>query len=52
MFRGIESLCCAARTNLVLQINYTSQTNKLIEKEKKRKAGYQSSGTIISSKDW
>ena len=33
MYRNIESLCCATGTTVVLQVNYTSKTNKLIEKE-------------------
>ena len=32
MYRNIESLCVIG-TNIVSQVNYTSQTNKLIEKE-------------------
>ena len=37
MYRYIESLCRASGTNIVLQVSYTSKTNKrtnkLIEKE-------------------
>ena len=33
MYRDIESLCCVPGTNIVLQVNYTSKTNKFIEKE-------------------
>ena len=32
MYRNIKSPCCAPVTNVVLQVNYTSE-NKLIEKE-------------------
>ena len=33
MHRNIKSLGYVLGTNIVLQINYTSKTNKLIEKE-------------------
>ena len=33
VYRNIESLCCVTGTTIVLQVNYTSKTNKLIEKE-------------------
>ena len=32
MYRNIQSLCCTAGTNIVLQVNYTLSTNELIEK--------------------
>ena len=33
MYRSIISPCCVPGTNLVLLVNYTSKTNKPIEKE-------------------
>ena len=36
MYRNIESLCCAPGTNIVLQVNYTSKTNKQTNSQKKR----------------
>ena len=33
MYRNIQSLRCVPGTNIVVYINYTSKTNKLIEKE-------------------
>ena len=32
MYRNIKSLCCIQGTNIVLLVNYTSKTNKLIDK--------------------
>ena len=32
MYRNIQSLRCVPGTNIVVYINYTSKTNKLIEK--------------------
>ena len=40
MYRNSKSLCCVTGTNIVLQVNYTSKTNKQTNKqtnlEKKR----------------
>ena len=33
MYTDTESLCCVTRTNLELQVNYTSKTDKLIERD-------------------
>ena len=33
MCRNIESLGCVTETNIVLQVNYTSKTNKVIKKD-------------------
>ena len=33
MYRNTESLCCVTGTNIVVQVYYTSKTNKPIEKE-------------------
>ena len=33
MYGRTESLCCILATNIELQVNYTSKTKKLIEKE-------------------
>ena len=33
VYRNIESLCCIPGSNMVLQVNYASKTNKFIEKE-------------------
>ena len=32
MYRNIKSLCYIPGTNIVLQVNYISKTNKLVEK--------------------
>ena len=36
MYRSTESLCCVPGTNIVLQVNYTSKTNKQTNSQKKR----------------
>ena len=33
MYRNTELLLCEPRTNIALQVNYTSKSNKLKEKE-------------------
>ena len=33
MYRKIESLCLVTGTNILLRVNYTSETNKPIDKE-------------------
>ena len=33
IYRSVESLCCTPRSNIMLQVNYNSKANKLIEKE-------------------
>ena len=33
MYANVKSLCCVPGTHIVLWVNYTSKTNKLIEKE-------------------
>ena len=42
MQRNSESLNCVSGTNIVLQVNYTSQTNKQTWKKKKKIQGYPS----------
>ena len=37
MYKSIESLSCAPGINIVLDVNYTSKINKLIEKYKWKK---------------
>ena len=39
MQRNSESLNCVSGTNIVLQVNYTSQTNKQTWKKKKKDLG-------------
>ena len=36
MYRNIETLCCGPGTNIVLQVNYTSKTNKKTNSQQKR----------------
>ena len=38
MHRTIKSLCCVPGTNIVLQVNYTSKTNKQINKLIKKRS--------------
>ena len=33
IYRRVESLCCMPGSNIMLQVNYNSKANKLIEKE-------------------
>ena len=41
MYRNIESLCCVPGTNIVLQISYTSKTNKQTHRKRDEICGYQ-----------
>ena len=41
MYRNIESQCCEPGTNIVLQVNYTSKTNKQTHRERDQIYGYQ-----------
>ena len=36
IYRNIKSICYATGTNIELQVNYTSKTNKETQKKKKR----------------
>ena len=40
--RNSESLHCVSGTNIMLQVNYTSQTNKQNHRKKKKIYGYPS----------
>ena len=44
MYRNIKPLCCVTGTNIVLQVTYTSKTNKLIKKTDQI-CGYGAGGT-------
>ena len=48
MYRNIKSLCCVPGTTIVLQVNYTSKTNKQANIQTHRKrdqiCGYQRQG--------
>ena len=39
MYRNTKPLCCVTETNILFQVNYTSETNKLIEKENRLVVG-------------
>ena len=41
MYRNIESLCGIPGANIVLQVNYTSKTNKQTHRKRDQICGYQ-----------
>ena len=41
MYRNIESLCCASGTNIVLEVSYSSKTNKYTYRKRDQIWGYQ-----------
>ena len=44
MYRNIKSLGCVTRTSIVLQVNYTSKTNKQTHRKRDQICGYPRQG--------